>query len=263
MQLSRRLSFIALVLVGCPDNPPEVDDAASSSSSTGTEPPPPLVTSTDTGSPSTGVVDDTGTSASTGGTGDPQDCCADHPEAGCDDPDLAACVCKQEAFCCAFAWDAACVDLAEQCGGCGAATGTTGEATTGGPLQACCDPADLPGCVEDPELETCVCGLDPFCCDTQWDDQCVQTGVRQCGAVCEAGPTDCCSPAGTPGCPGDPALEACVCAVDPFCCDEQWDGMCAEIAQDQCGLECKVVVGGDCCTANGGIPGCDDPVVQD
>lgn len=38
--------------------------------------------------------------------------------------------------------------------------------------------------------------------------------------------TDCCYGNGTPGC-DDEAIEACVCATDPYCCDYEWDQTCA------------------------------------
>lgn len=257
------LAWLTVALVGCSDPPPEGSGTGGASSGTSTTTGPASSSTTGAGSGSgasgsaTDALDTGSSTAPTGTTGDAQGCCSPHAAAGCDDPELAACVCEQEAFCCAFAWDEGCVGLAEQCGGCGAATTT--ETTTGGPEpSACCDALDVPGCADDPAIEACVCGLDPFCCDTQWDDQCVATGVRQCGATCEAG-GDCCSPAATPGCPGDPALEACVCGLDAFCCDQQWDGMCVQIAQDDCGLPCGA--GGDCCAPHAG-PGCDDMAVE-
>ena len=53
------------------------------------------------------------------------------------------------------------------------------------------------------------------------------------------GPGDCgdCNqpdPGGNPGC-SDPACQAIVCAVDPFCCDIAWGGLCADLAADICG----------------------------
>ena len=35
------------------------------------------------------------------------------------------------------------------------------------------------------------------------------------------------------------AIEGCVCDVDSFCCDEQWDGECTGIAQFLCMLDCS------------------------
>jgi regulation of enolase protein 1 (concanavalin A-like superfamily) len=43
---------------------------------------------------------------------------------------------------------------------------------------------------------------------------------------------------GTPGFPDDPACEAAVCAVDPFCCDVFWDGLCAAEAINDFPTEC-------------------------
>ncbi len=51
----------------------------------------------------------------------------------------------------------------------------------------CCDPvgpAGCPGCI-DKEIEGCVCGLDPFCCNVQWDEACVAFGEQFCDLVCE------------------------------------------------------------------------------
>ena len=261
---SRTLALGTLLLAGCPDAPTEIGDSSSSSGTTGTTDTVPL-TDTGRGPTSTGVADDTGTSGSTGGsdTGT-QSCCEPHRGSGCDDPELATCVCDQEASCCAFDWDAACVDLAAQCGGCGAATGettgTTGE-TTGGSDPVCCTGSKQPGCAEDPVLEACVCGLDSYCCDNEWDDQCVQQAVRACGSECGGmGGEACCSPSGIPGCAEDPALEACVCAIDSYCCDNEWDAMCTAVAQNDCGLACPS--GGDCCTPHD-LPGCDDVAIDD
>jgi hypothetical protein len=43
--------------------------------------------------------------------------------------------------------------------------------------------------------------------------------------------TDCCAGHATAGC-DDPALEACVCAVDAYCCNTQWDTQCAAEVDD-------------------------------
>ena len=51
-------------------------------------------------------------------------------------------------------------------------------------------------------------------------------------------PSNCCESQPTPGC-SDPECEATVCACDPFCCDVQWDGLCAGtgLGGDGCGAE--------------------------
>ena len=49
------------------------------------------------------------------------------------------------------------------------------------------------------------------------------------------GQGSCCDPKGngTPGC-DDPECCTLVCGADPFCCDVEWDPICAEEAQQQC-----------------------------
>jgi hypothetical protein len=54
----------------------------------------------------------------------------------------------------------------------------------------------------------------------------------------EAGPDgDCCLPHPTTGCQND-TVEACVCALDDFCCNTEWDGICVDEAINECGADC-------------------------
>ncbi|MFT5431246.1 MAG: hypothetical protein ACI9OJ_001925, partial [Myxococcota bacterium] len=39
---------------------------------------------------------------------------------------------------------------------------------------------------------------------------------------------------GDPGC-CDATIQACVCALDPWCCENTWDSLCATYASDNCG----------------------------
>ncbi|MCH9685879.1 MAG: hypothetical protein K0V04_30880 [Deltaproteobacteria bacterium] len=48
---------------------------------------------------------------------------------------------------------------------------------------------------------------------------------------------DCCNANGTPGCM-EPVIEACVCALDAFCCSVEWDGLCAGSATADCNAVC-------------------------
>lgn len=71
--------------------------------------------------------------------------------------------------------------------------------------------------------------------------------------VCGPGAGDCCAPHGTPGCE-DVACCQQVCAADPFCCENQWDGICASEAMQLCpgvcqpsGLEIQPFQPGACC----------------
>ncbi len=122
-------------------------------------------------------------------------------------------------------------------GSTGEPAGSTGPAVPSGP---CCGENDLPSC-EEAEVAACVCDLDSFCCDNQWDLQCVEFGETFCGLECpetsSGGGGNCCFPHGGIGC-DDPVIEACVCALDPFCCNVAWDGICVNAALFDCGAAC-------------------------
>ena len=270
-----RLTALLLLplLAACPsDTPTQVSDTEASTGAVttggvGAD----TLGGSNSSAPATSVADET---SATGGTsGDSADCCSPHPGSGCEDPDTATCVCEQEAFCCAFDWDQTCADLAEACGGCTETTtddptdpGTTG----GGEDSPCCDPSDAPGCAADPRLETCVCKADDFCCNMAWDEKCVGVAVGECGLTCDGGgddgppPTggDCCAGNGSPGC-DDMTVQDCVCALDSYCCTDEWDGICAAEAQYECGNDCGLPPpGGDCCAPHD-APGCDIPEIND
>ncbi|MCP4593640.1 MAG: right-handed parallel beta-helix repeat-containing protein, partial [bacterium] len=63
---------------------------------------------------------------------------------------------------------------------------------------------------------------------------------------------DCCTTLHGVGC-NDPVIEACVCAVDPYCCQVHWDRLCTEFVMTEgCGI-CPA----DDCDANGTPDACD------
>lgn len=126
---------------------------------------------------------------------------------------------------------------------------TTPAALAGGD---CCSPNIGPGCSDD-ECEAQVCAVDPFCCQDTWDSLCADMAQANCDA-CDVGQGDCCVATGFPGC-NDPACQAIVCLVDPFCCSVTWDQECAAAAN----LLCLTCLGpnSDCCS-NHATPGCDD-----
>ncbi|MCA9705334.1 MAG: hypothetical protein KDK70_05775 [Myxococcales bacterium] len=80
----------------------------------------------------------------------------------------------------------------------------------------------------------------------------------------------CCAEHAAPGC-GEPAVEACVCALDSFCCDGGWDDPCVVRAFAECGAGCAELDQGgdgdddagpgDCCQPTE-APGCLDADVQ-
>ncbi|MCA9286014.1 MAG: hypothetical protein KDA22_12395 [Phycisphaerales bacterium] len=143
--------------------------------------------------------------------------------------DIACCdlVCSLQPICCEVMWDGACVGEAlAQCLGCGSPF--AGDCCTVH-ANAYCD--DLLCC----EI---VCQMEPFCCLVAWDVQCVATAemVPECGCLepfCPPSDHDCFT-IGEAGCTD---VECCVmvCAVDPFCCDAQWDLLCVAEATDLCG----------------------------
>lgn len=106
----------------------------------------------------------------------------------------------------------------------------------------CCTAHADPGC-SIPTIEECVCAADMLCCDVEggWDEVCAalvdSEGCGMCPDVGMTGGTDggtaggstmCCDSHDTPGC-DDPKVQACVCEMDAFCCDEDegaWDETC-------------------------------------
>jgi hypothetical protein len=107
---------------------------------------------------------------------------------------------------------------------------TAGSDSSAGSTGAtCCEAMMGPGCGE-PELEACVCDADPFCCEQQWDEACVDIAMfGACIGGCippePPAPDHCCVASEGPGCL-DAEIEACVCAQDPYCCAYTWDDVC-------------------------------------
>jgi len=62
------------------------------------------------------------------------------------------------------------------------------------------------------------------------------------------GESDCCIPGDTTGC-NDPYCEGFICADDPFCCEVQWDSICADQAT-------QLALCADCCPSGCGDAGC-------
>jgi len=179
-----------------------------------------------------------------------QDCCGGGPEPGCNDPVVEACVCAEIDFCCQTGWEKVCGSAVEAlgCGHCGGEGdtggdppppppgGSTGEEPPPPPppgMGDCCEAQMAPGC-GDAGIQACVCGMDSFCCDDTWDQLCVDQvdsfGCGMCGGAPPPPPppgtSACCEAQAMPGC-GDPAIEACVCAIDDYCCTGEWDSVCA------------------------------------
>lgn len=73
----------------------------------------------------------------------------------------------------------------------GSPTGGSPDGGTGGavPLDSCCRISDDPGCA-DPDVERCVCSVQPRCCEFAWDESCVTSvealGCGRCDMLCDA-----------------------------------------------------------------------------
>jgi len=180
------------------------------------------------------------------------DCCRAHMGPGCDDDPCRACVCALDGRCCTTRWSDFCVmtardACANDCAACPAAVATpVPEVTPGGD---CCGAHEGPGC-DGAACQTCVCEIDPACCETAWESFCLVTAAEACAGPCacptesptvpptpETPPTappptpvltpggDCCDAHAGPSC-DDEICRTCVCADVPECCTEAWTDVC-------------------------------------
>jgi len=87
----------------------------------------------------------------------------------------AAQVCAADSFCCTSSWDSQCVsEVASVCNqSCGGGTCAHAICATGSKLTASCD-----GCAAQ------ICAADSFCCNNQWDSQCVSEVSSVCNQSC-------------------------------------------------------------------------------
>ena len=233
--------------------------------------------------------------------GEPLDCDDDDPctEDACD-PDT-GCGHSVVPGCAGICGDLGCDDsIGETCQTCPEDCGPCGTDSD------CCDLHTIGSCSEAP-IEACVCDARPACCEGPWDAACVALASHACGAPCQScgdalcapdetcqtcpedcGPcpvfSDCCQALDDPGC-SDGACQTLVCALDPYCCDTQWDFQCANEASEVCpgcdeanadcgdgtcaDAETCQTCPPDCgpcevdpCCAPTEAPGCDDPECQ-
>ena len=109
-------------------------------------------------------------------------CTGGPPLAPSCDPCVAG-ICAVDPYCCATGWDDTCVEeVRSVCNSltCPESAGACAHVacTLGGPLAYGCDePPVSPSCV------ATVCGVDPYCCNTEWDVVCVNE-VTHCGKNC-------------------------------------------------------------------------------
>ena len=153
-----------------------------------------------------------------------------------------------------------CSDCAEDCGPCPSCGHTACVAGSALSLSEC-----RPACVED------VCLKDPNCCQTGWTPECTAIAASLCSGpdpcvekVCAKDATCCMSGWGS-GCvevakvacatkcdcqhglcdTGNVLNEKCdpcvasICAADPYCCQNDWDGVCVDEVGTICGIVCN------------------------
>jgi len=91
-------------------------------------------------------------------------------------------------------------------------------------------------CGADPCV-TAVCQVLPGCCTTGWSAVCVALAAASCAAPCDCAHPICEEgPALAATC--DPCAQA-LCAVDPYCCQNEWDDYCVNEAVLVCGIVCN------------------------
>ena len=196
----------------------------------------------------------------------PDDCCSPHGTPGCEDTACCESVCASDPLCCDVAWDSICADEANADPACSC------EDCPG----LCLGDLNGDGVVDSEDLGLlnlawCLDGVDCDPCADLNDDGFVNEADLtillgawgSCPAGVCPGEGDCCEANGTPGCVD---IECCemVCGIESFCCDIQWDAICADVAQELCENcpGCGDVFAGSCCEANAS-PYCDDEACCD
>ncbi len=110
-----------------------------------------------------------------------------------------------------------------------------------------------PGCAT---IDCCttVCNFNPDCCQVAWDQSCVDLANSECIGLCGASSAgDCREAHDRPAC-DDAACCTLVCAIDPACCEFEWDTVCVLEAQQVCAppppVECGAANAGSCSVAH-------------
>ena len=171
---------------------------------------------------------------------------------GCNDFNCCNDVCQFDPYCCAAQWDITCAILAweicttyDVCGVLGTGSCRVEHLTPGCDDAGCCDQ---------------VCNIDQACCEIEWDANCVALANFQCNGCGDLASGSCFDyDNATPACNDRFCCES-VCIIDSYCCSEQWDSICALIAEVNCFdplLYCGSALARSCFTA-GTSQGCDN-----
>lgn len=190
-----------------------------------------------------------------------ESCFEVHDSPNCNNGLLCEAVCDVDPACCETEWDEGCVKIAIE------VTDECGEPATG----SCLVPHENPNCANAECCET-VCGIDPRCCETTWDQTCVNWAVQYCFTCGSNRAGSCCFQNDTPYCDDRLCCEA-VCDVDPFCCETRWDSVCASLATGpggvcnlpkcRCGIDTPIPGQNLSCLVVHAAPGCSDAACCD
>ncbi|MFM7052292.1 MAG: hypothetical protein ACKOYN_09195 [Planctomycetota bacterium] len=167
---------------------------------------------------------------------------------GCSNPVCCEAVCAFEPACCEAAWDDLCVVIARKyCSDCGAVP------------ESCFEPHATPSCNNGAVCQA-VCATPGFeyCCDTGWDQGCVDTAIALTDKCGEPATGSCLVVHENPNC-NDPVCCGIVCSIDPACCAQNsggWDETCVNWANRFC-FSCGNPRAGSCCHQNE-TPYCND-----
>ena len=145
--------------------------------------------------------------------------CKATADPGCGGCACEECTCAIDSFCCDVQWDESCVALCkDDCGmDCGPVVN---------PNDPGCKAGTSPGC-GGCSCESCVCGLDNYCCNNAWDSICVESCTFDCGTACGGGgggPNSC-----EGNCGGSSPNESCYCddsCLDYFDCCSDYVAVC-------------------------------------
>ncbi len=146
-----------------------------------------------------------------------------------------------------FAANTTCADLTPACG---EVTGACCDLVLGGCTEVTPAACAMAGGQYQGNFTTCT--PDPCPCVVPCPQGGLPEGEPMCGPdyddqfnggcnspVIDPNASNCCFDHGTPGC-DDAACQATVCALDSFCCNTAWDGLCADAAIDLCGGLCQI-----------------------
>ncbi len=154
------------------------------------------------------------------------------------DPTCGICataVCLADPYCCTDSWDDLCITVANiVCPvGCnGVPKCAHNPCKTGTPLNPACSP-----CVKT------ICEQDAYCCSGGWEQSCVDkaNALTECTEPCGGGSAcshkECDIGTALPSTCSNCAAE--VCKIDPYCCTQEWDKICANNAKDNQACACN------------------------